>query len=116
MSMPIAILVLTSLSFAATAAANSAHTDPAAPIILGVTAILIFAVIGRYFARRFAQPSVLGELIIGIALGNLIYLLGGDFIVVVREGRALFDMIDLTFAGQSMEQAAAQIFRDPLLA
>jgi len=116
MSMPIAILVLTSLSFAAMAAANGAHADPAAPIILGVTAILIFAVIGRYFARRFAQPSVLGELIIGIALGNLIYLLGGDFIVVVREGRALFDMIDLTFAGQSMEQAAAQIFRDPLLA
>jgi len=116
MSMPIAILVLTSLPLAATAATNGGHADPAAPIILGVTAILVFAVIGRYFARRFAQPSVLGELIIGIALGNIIYLLGGDFIVVMREGRALFDMIDLTFAGQSMEQAAAEIFDDPLLA
>lgn len=101
---------------AATAAANGGHVDPAAPIILGVTAILVFAVIGRYFARRLAQPSVLGELIIGIVLGNLVYLLGGDFIVVVREGRALFDMIDLTFAGQSMEQAAAQIFPDARLA
>ena len=81
--------------------------DAAAPIILGVTAILSFAVIGRYFARRLGQPTVLGELVIGIALGNLVYLLGGDFILVVREGRVLFDMIDLTFAGLSMEEAAA---------
>ena len=36
-------------------------------IILGVTAILVFAVIGRFFARRYGQPSVLGELVIGIA-------------------------------------------------
>ena len=66
------------------AAGGGAHTDPAAPIILGVTAILIFAVVGRYLARRLAQPSVLSELISGIALGNLIYLLGGEFILVMR--------------------------------
>lgn len=98
------------------AAGGGAHTDPAAPIILGVTAILIFAVVGRYLARRLAQPSVLGELIIGIALGNLVYLLGGDFILVMREGRVLFDMIDLTFSGMSMRDAAAQMFPDPALA
>ncbi len=97
-------------------AAGGSHIDPAAPIILGVTAILVFAVIGRYFARRLGQPTVLGELVIGIALGNLVYLLGGDFILVVREGRVLFDMIDLTFAGLSMEEAAAEFFPDPVLA
>ena len=101
---------------AALAAASGGHADPAAPIILGVTAILVFAVIGRYFARRFGQPTVLGELVIGIALGNLVYLLGGDFILVVREGRVLFDMIDLTFAGLSMEEAAAEFFPDPVVA
>jgi len=101
---------------AALATGTGGHADPAAPIILGVTAILVFAVIGRYIARRFGQPTVLGELIIGIALGNLVYLLGGDFILVVREGRVLFDMIDLTFAGLSMEEAAAEFFTDPVLA
>lgn len=100
----------------ALAAGAGGHVDPAAPIILGVTAILVFAVIGRYIARRFGQPTVLGELVIGIALGNLVYLLGGDFILVVREGRVLFDMIDLTFAGLSMEEAAAEYFPDPVLA
>lgn len=98
------------------AAGEGSHADPAAPIILGVTVILVFAVIGRYFARRYGQPSVLGELVIGIALGNLVYLLGGDFILVVREGRVLFDMIDLNFAGLSMEEAAAEFFPDPALA
>jgi Kef-type K+ transport system membrane component KefB len=97
-------------------AAGGSHVDPAAPIILGVTTILVFAVIGRYFARRLGQPTVLGELVIGIALGNLVYLLGGDFILIVREGRVLFDMIDLTFAGLSMEEAAAEFFPDPALA
>ena len=101
---------------AAALAAGGSHVDPAAPIILGVTGILVFAVIGRYFARRMGQPTVLGELVIGIALGNLVYLLGGDFILVVREGRVLFDMIDLTFAGLSMEEAAAEFFPDPVLA
>ncbi len=98
------------------AADQGGHADPAAPIILGVTAILVFAVIGRRIARHYGQPSVLGELIIGIALGNLVYLLGGDFILVVREGRALFDMIDLTFAGMGLQEAAAQYFSDPILA
>ena len=110
------LLVAVFLPTVTFAVESASHSDPAAPIILGVTAILAFAVVGRRFARRFAQPSVLGELVIGIALGNLIYLFGGEFILVVREGRALFDMIDLTFAGMSMQDAAAQIFPDPILA
>lgn len=97
-------------------AAEAEHSDPVAPVILGVTGILIFAVIGRYFARRFGQPSVLGELIIGIALGNLVYLVGGDFILALREGTALFDIVDLSFTGQGLEQAAAARIDDPVIA
>jgi len=114
MLVPFAILMM--FPVVAPAGSNGAHADPVAPVVLGVTAILVAAVIGRYVARRFGQPSVLGELVIGIALGNLAYLFGGDFILMVREGRLLFDMIDLTFAGATMRDAAAQIFRDPLLA
>ena len=108
-------LVLVAVPFAYAVAAGG-HSDPAAPIILGVTGILVFAVVGRYFARRLGQPSVLGELVIGILLGNLIYLLGGDFILVMREGRPVFDMIDMTFSGASIHAAAASVFQDPVLA
>jgi len=49
------------------------HNDPIAPVILGVTGILFFAIIGRFTARKLRQPSVLGELIMGVVLGNLAY-------------------------------------------
>lgn len=34
------------------------HTDPIAPVILGVTGILFFAILGRFAARKLGQPSV----------------------------------------------------------
>ena len=52
------------------------HADPIAPVILGVTGILFFAVLGRFGARRLGQPAVLGELVMGLILGNVGYLLG----------------------------------------
>lgn len=83
-----------------------AHEDPIAPVILGVTGILFFAVLGRFTARKLGQPSVLGELLMGVALGNLGYLFGFDFIEVLRQGPALFDMVELTLAGEPLRQAA----------
>ena len=97
-------------------AADMEHSDPVAPVILGVTGILVFAVMGRYVSRRFHQPTVLGELIVGIALGNLVYLLGGDFILALREGTGLFDIVDLTLGGLSLDEAARQRIADPQVA
>ena len=45
--------------------------DPIAPVILGVTTILAFAILGRMGARTLGQPTVLGELIMGIVLGSM---------------------------------------------
>ena len=84
----------------------ASHADPIAPVILGVTGILFFAVIGRFAARNMNQPSVLGELLMGILLGNLGYWLGVDFIEVLREGPAIFEMVDRTMSGEPMQQAA----------
>lgn len=80
--------------------------DPIAPVILGVTGILFFAIMGRFTARKFNQPSVLGELIMGIVLGHIGYLWGSEFILILREGTAVFDMVDLTMSGESLEVAA----------
>jgi Kef-type K+ transport system membrane component KefB len=85
---------------------TTGHADPIAPVILGVTGILFFAVIGRFAARKMHQPSVLGELLMGILLGNLGYWLSMDFIEVLREGPAIFEMVDLTLSGEPMQQAA----------
>jgi len=80
-------------------AASSTHQDPVAPVILGVTGILFFALIGRILARKFYQPTVLGELLMGVALGNIGYLLSLDFFEILRVGPVLFTITEQALAG-----------------
>lgn len=100
----------------ANAESNVIHHDPIAPVLLGVTGILFVAVLGRFMARRWGQPSVLGELMMGIALGNLGYYLGFDFIQMLREGPVVFDMVDKVMAGTPLHQSAYETFSTPELA
>jgi len=86
------------------------HGDPIAPVILGVTSILAFAVIGRVVARKLGQPTVLGELLMGILLGNIAWYLGFDLITVLREGSRVFDVVNLTLAGSPIDVVAKSIF------
>jgi Kef-type K+ transport system membrane component KefB len=104
-----AVLLLTPVAMASL---GVPHKDPIAPVILGVTGILFFAVVGRFVARKLGQPSVLGELIMGVLLGNIGYWLGSDFMQVLREGPAIFDMVDLTLAGQPLTAAAHSALGD----
>jgi len=48
-----------------------AHVDPVAAVVGGLAVMLLAAKIGGEVAIRLRQPAVLGELIAGIALGNL---------------------------------------------
>jgi hypothetical protein len=86
------------------------HGDPIAPVILGVTSILAFAVIGRVLARKLGQPTVLGELMMGILLGNVAWYFGIDLITVLREGPRVFDVVNLMLAGAPIDQVAVSIF------
>src|SRR5437660_923446 len=45
--------------------------DPVAPVLLALAAILAGAKLGGDLAERIGQPAVLGELVVGILLGNL---------------------------------------------
>ena len=47
------------------------HGGPVIPILLKITVILLAAKIGGDIALRLGQPEVLGELIVGVVLGNL---------------------------------------------
>jgi Kef-type K+ transport system membrane component KefB len=100
--------ILLLVALVAVASSGSHHADPIAPVILGVTGILFFAVLGRFAARKLGQPSVLGELLMGVVLGTIGYLIGADFILVLREGPAIFEMVDLALSGASLEQAAVE--------
>jgi Kef-type K+ transport system membrane component KefB len=85
------------------------HADPVAPVILGVTGILFFAVLGRFGARRLGQPAVLGELVMGLILGNVGYLLGLELMQILREGPAIFDLVRLDLAGDPLQHAAETV-------
>jgi Kef-type K+ transport system membrane component KefB len=92
-------------------------------VILGVTGIIFFAIVGRHLAQRFGQPSVLGELLIGVALGAAGYFFGVDLLIVLREGPVIFDLLTVALNSQSAAAAEAefgarapealQILRDP---
>jgi len=86
------------------------HGDPIAPVILGVTSILLFAVVGRFVARRLGQPTVLGELIMGILIGNIAWYLGIDLITVLREGSRVFEVVNETLTGMPIDEVATAIF------
>ena len=99
------LMVLPSLGMASAGAgqAHTTHHDPIAPVILGVTGILFFALVGRFVARKLGFPSVIGELTMGIALGNLAYFFHYDLIMVLREGTAMFDTMGNLLKGESLE-------------
>jgi len=86
----------------------SMHHDPIAPVLLGFMGILFLAILGRFAARRIGQPSVLGELIIGIVIGNLLYYFQVPLVMILREGTAVFDMVSLSLNGTPWAEAAHQ--------
>ncbi|MFQ5786951.1 MAG: cation:proton antiporter, partial [Thermodesulfobacteriota bacterium] len=60
------------------------HSDPIAPILLGIVIILAVAKIGGEIFEKIGQPAVLGELVLGIIIGNLAYLTGWEFFAPLR--------------------------------
>src|SRR5262245_36420073 len=52
------------------------HTDPVAPVLAGIVIILLVAKIGGDLFERIGMPAVLGELTVGVLLGNMAFLSG----------------------------------------
>jgi len=50
------------------------HSDPVVPVLLHLTIILVAAKLGNELFERLKQPSVLGELVFGVILGNIVLL------------------------------------------
>ncbi|MFQ5776761.1 MAG: cation:proton antiporter [Terriglobia bacterium] len=91
--------------------AEGSHTDPFSPILLQLTLIVLAAVIGRWLAGRFNQPSVLGELLIGVVLGNLGYWLHQPVFVLAMHLDSVSEIFRTIWAsGLSVADAAQQVF------
>ena len=93
---------------------HTAHSDPVAPVLLGVTSILLVALLGRFSARKLGLPTVLGELGLGILIGNLAYALGFDLIVILREGPAFFDAVSDVLNGGAVDADIGELRRPAL--
>jgi Kef-type K+ transport system membrane component KefB len=50
---------------------GAGHEDPVTPLLLGISVILLAAKLGGDLMVRVRQPAVLGELLVGVILGNL---------------------------------------------
>ncbi|HET6203901.1 MAG TPA: cation:proton antiporter [Planctomycetota bacterium] len=59
------------LPFVGTDVGGGGHGDPTAPLLLALAVLLVSAKVGGDLAVRMGQPAVLGELVVGVALGNL---------------------------------------------
>ena len=64
------ILFLSTSAFAS----EGGHADPVAPVLVALIVILAAAKLGSEIFERLGQPAVLGELLGGVLLGNLILL------------------------------------------
>ena len=51
---------------------EAGHGDPVTPVLLALALILFAAKIGGAIMVRFKQPAVLGELLVGVLMGNLV--------------------------------------------
>lgn len=71
---------------------STGHHDPVAPVLIALTAILIAAKLGGELFDRLGQPAVLGELIFGVLLGNLVLLNPAwDFFAPLRSDQITVD-------------------------
>lgn len=60
------------------------HADPVAPILLAIILILFLAKLGGDLFERMGMPAVLGELVVGIVLGNFALLTGWEGLDFLR--------------------------------
>ncbi len=54
------------------------HSDPVAPLLIAITTILFLAKLSGDIFERLGMPAVLGELFVGIILGNFALLTGSE--------------------------------------
>jgi Kef-type K+ transport system membrane component KefB len=90
---------------------GAGHADLFTVVLLGLGLVVVVAMIGRWLAGLVTQPAVLGELLIGVLVGNVGYWLGlGSFALVMHLGDAIPVITKAFKENQSMQEAARGVF------
>ena len=85
--------------------------EPFSFILLELAVIIAMAAIGRGLALRFNQASVLGELMIGVLLGNIAYWLGNPLATVIMHLDDAQKLLgEVWRSGSSINVAAQHVF------
>ncbi|WP_425400185.1 cation:proton antiporter [Aeoliella sp.] len=106
----------------AAAAGDSEHDEsanelPFSPILLELAVIIGVAMLGRWLAESLKQSAVLGELLIGVVIGNIGFWLGIPlFVMVMHLGEAMPLFSEVWLTGRSVTEAASEIFSASALA
>jgi Kef-type K+ transport system membrane component KefB len=88
----------------------TSHVDPVVPILLALVVLTLAAIVGGQLMKLLRQPPVLGELMMGLLLGNLAYLFGNPGVTVLREGVNLRKIADMALSSNvSLSQAALRL-------
>lgn len=96
---------------------EAAHEAPFAPILLELSILIGVAMLGRWLAASLKQSAVLGELLVGIVIGNVGFWLGLPlFVLVMHLGEALPLFSEVWLTGRSVGESAREIFTAPELA
>ena len=89
------ILVLAPATASLAAEGDYAHAQ-SARVLFGLAVLMVLAKAGGLLAERWGQPSVLGELIVGVGLGNLLpHLFGRTGLDFVRSDPTLSTLAEL---------------------
>lgn len=91
---------------------SEGHLDPAGGVILWGTLLLFFGIIGRYLARLCNQSGVLGELLMGVLLGNILYFSGMEIMYILRDSPAVFSIVQKMLEGVNRMEAVNSIISD----
>lgn len=79
---------------------SESHGDKFAEIYLILFLIIIGAVIGRRFlAKKFNQPEVLGELMIGVLLGVILYQMNNPVMFLLRHQDKVSEIVQTGVSG-----------------
>lgn len=87
--------------------------DPASAVIFWGTTFLFVGIIGRYVAQWLHQPAVLGELLVGVILGNVLYAFGVPMLIVLRDSSAVFSVVQHLLSGATLSDAVQTVVHDP---
>jgi Kef-type K+ transport system membrane component KefB len=93
------------------AGAEGGHADPFAPILLVLAVVVLSAALGRRGASMVGQPGVLGELVIGVIIGNVGYWLGSPLFVMIMHFAEVGKIVGMAWnTPLTVAEAAAKVF------